>query len=799
MFYNRTITYLFFLTGCFTGIAAQAQTNTNDKIVRAFDQYRNRALQEKLYVHTDRTVYVTGDYLWLKVYCVDGTMHQPLDMSKVAYVEIVDEHNTSMVQAKVSLDKGVGHTALFIPSTLNSGNYTFRAYTRWMMNYPPELYFSKTITVINPFKTLEPAEHAREQQYDIQFFPEGGELVAGLKSKVAFRMVDSQGLGIAREGFIVNQSNDTLATFEPLKFGLGHFYLTPAANTTYKALIRDLSGGYITRMLPPVREQGYVMALKEEADQVLVTVTSSVQTGQVQLLAHTRNVIAPTVTQSLQNGSTTFSLKKDLLQEGISHITIFDANQAPVCERLFFKPVRRSLLLTQETNKKRYNTRNRVAIAITANDAVNAPQAADLSVSVYRLDSLQQPDAMDIQNYFMFTSELAGTVESPAYYFSNDADVAQATDNLMLTHGWRRFKWNEVLTGTDAYPYFPEYRGPIVTGKLVNKETGEPARGGIPVYLSVPGKQFHLRGSRSNLQGNVKFELTNFYGPNKIIVQTNTATIDSIYSIVINDPFSTQYSVARPSRLNLSKAYAGQVLTRSINMQLANAYYENLRSVKILPKADTIPFYGTPDARYYLDDYTRFTTMEDVMREYVPGVFVRKRKNNFYFLTLNKNSNEVFHDDPLVLLDGVPVFSINKIMEYSPLKVKRLDVMTRRYFYGALTFNGIVSYTTYHNNMPDFRIDERALVKDYEGVQWQREFFSPVYETAVQRQSRVADFRDLLFWSPAVKTDAQGKASVTFYTSDQPGRYLINVQGMTPDGKNGSNSVTINVAPQENN
>ncbi len=793
----KTARYYFSLLLCFlSGMSAFAQADAS-KVSQAFDNYRNKALQEKVYVHTDRTVYATGDYLWLKIYCVEGYQHKPLPMSKVAYVEVLDHNQTPVLQARVGLTEGIGHTALFIPASLNTGNYTLRAYTRWMMNFSPDFYFNKTITVINPFKQQEPvtADPKTESQYDIQFFPEGGDLVARLASKVAFRMVDKNGLGIARKGFILDQRNDTITTFEPLKFGLGHFSFTPQSNASYRALILE-SGGFVTRPLPAVLARGYVMKLTEEEDNIQITVSSTELHAQVQLLAHTRNEVAFDAVQPLKDGTTVFKINKDLLEDGISHLTVFNDKQ-PVCERLFYKPLKRKFELSGETDKNEYATRSRVNLSIAANANENISLETDLSVSVYRLDSLQHEDPMDIKNYLMLTSELPGTVESPAFYFSNDPNSAEAMDNLMLTHGWRRFKWQDVTDEKYTYHYFPEYRGSLITGRVEHIETGEPAKN-VMTYLSVPGKKFDLRASRSNGDGEIKFELTDFYWPSRVVVQTNPL-IDSTYRIRITNPFSTQYGKVRSNRFVISSSHGSQVLTRSINMQLGNTYHEKTRSIKVLPVADSIPFYGKPDERYYLDEYTRFPFMEDVMREYVPGVFVRKRKGNFSFLVSNKNDNTIFNESPLVLLDGVPVFSTNKIMSYSPLNVQRLDVVTHRYFYGPLEFQGIVSYTTYRGEMQNFQLDSRVLIKDQEGIQCQRQFFSPVYETTAQQVSRTPDFRDLLFWSPSVKTNEQGKANLSFYTSDQPGDYLVNIQGLTKDGEQASTAFTISVATPKNN
>lgn len=228
-------------------------------------------------------------------------------------------------------------------------------------------------------------------------------------------------------------------------------------------------------------------------------------------------------------------------------------------------------------------------------------------------------------------------------------------------------------------------------------------------------------------------------------------------------------------------------------MQLHYAYREAEKNKIIPPHSDTLTFYRIPNHRYYLDDYTRFGVMEEVMREYVAPVMVRKRKDDFYFYVLNKRTNEMFTQGPLVLLDGVPVFDVNSIIAFDPLKVWRLDVISSRYYYGKLSFMGIVSYSTYTGDLAGFPLDKRAWVTEYEGLSWQREFYSPVYETEEQIDSRIPDNRTLLYWAPDVTTDSKGQAELTFYTGDLPGTYLINVQGLTSDGMPGTTNLTFEV------
>lgn len=779
-----------------------AQEDSVRRIVSKFEKFRDQSFSEKLFLHIDKTFYLTGDYLWFKVYGVNGTSHQPSSMSKVAYIEIVDNKNRPVIQAKAKLDQATGNSAIFLPASLNSGNYTLRTYTRWMQNFSPELFFHKTITIVNPFKPLQQEVNSPNRKYDFQVFPEGGEMITGIETKVAYRIVDTDGKGVACKGWVIDQDYDTVAQFAPLKFGLGNFKFTALTGKQYKVIVKDAEGNIIAmKEMAPARIEGYSMALLPEDEKLLVIVRSRFDEEAlrvVSLVVHSRGELVTTGIKGLHLGAGTFTIDKGLMPDGISHITLFDQNNQPVCERLYFKPPVVRLNLTGNTDKQEYSLRQKVAVSINAknNNAVGVP--SDLSVSVYRLDSLQLEDQHNIQNYFLLTSELKGTIESPSYYFSNDPDVNEAVDNLMLTHGWRRFQWKEVLSSKlPERALVPEYRGHLVFGSLVDLDSGKAATN-IPAYLSIPGKNFVLRTTKSNRKGEIKFELKDFYGPNKMIVQTNTR-VDSLYKLSINNPFSEKFVDTQLPLLDISEKNADQLITRSMGMQFENAYNDEQRGRITTIMRDTIPFYGQPDEDYILDDYTRFPVMEEVMREYVPGILVRKRKKDFYFITLDDNNKSVFRENPLVLLDGIPVFDVNKIMEYDPLKVKSLDVITKKYFYGSLSFPGVASYRTYEGNYPEFTIDERALVLDYEGMLWDREFFSPVYETQAQQSSRIPDFRNMLYWSPSIVTDRQGNGKFEFYTSDQPGLYLVNVQGLTKDGLFGSSTFTFRVTVPPNN
>jgi hypothetical protein len=218
----------------------------------------------------------------------------------------MDRNNHPVLQSKVEVKDGIGNGSLYIPASLGTENYLIRAYTNWMKNYDAEFYFQKPVIIVNPFisisaETLTTASPA----LDVQFFPEGGNFVAGLKSKVGFKAYDLLGTGINVEGTIINQFNDTVTTFKSLKFGIGQFPFTPKLADQYRALIRDHLGKIQSFNLPAIRPKGFIIQVTDSLDNQLhvnVKTNNMDSTPGVYLFIHARNVISHAIFHRLENG-----------------------------------------------------------------------------------------------------------------------------------------------------------------------------------------------------------------------------------------------------------------------------------------------------------------------------------------------------------------------------------------------------------------------------------------------------------------------------------------------------------------
>jgi hypothetical protein len=181
------------------------------------------------------------------------------------------------------------------------------------------------------------------------------------------------------------------------------------------------------------------------------------------------------------------------------------------------------------------------------------------------------------------------------------------------------------------------------------------------------------------------------------------------------------------------------------------------------------------------------------MREYVVMMLVKKKGSHYHLPVFDLPNNRFFEGDPLILLDGVPVFNIDSLMVLDPLKFRKLDVVQRRYFLGSTSYEGIMNWITYKGDLGGYVLDPHATVVDYEGLQLQREFYSPSYATEEQAGSHLPDFRNVLYWCPAVPQGSTGKSTLSFYSSDLPGKYVVIVEGLTADGDEGGGIASFEV------
>jgi hypothetical protein len=231
------IVLIYILTGFISDISwtySQISDITNQDHLSMPEDFSYR---EKIFLNTDRKLYLSGEIIWFKGYCSYREMNILSDVSKVMYVEMLDDQNKPIVSEKILLEKGSGHGNIQIPRSVQTGIYNIRAYTKWMTNFPPEYWFSDRLYIVNPFMPLEVyARDDKYRDYNIVFYPEGGRLIQGVSNEIGFRAKTINGSETKLTGWVVDQFDDTITELKTWKQGFGVFSFTPEINNKYRVI-----------------------------------------------------------------------------------------------------------------------------------------------------------------------------------------------------------------------------------------------------------------------------------------------------------------------------------------------------------------------------------------------------------------------------------------------------------------------------------------------------------------------------------------------------------------------------------
>lgn len=346
-------------------------------------------------------------------------------------------------------------------------------------------------------------------------------------------------------------------------------------------------------------------------------------------------------------------------------------------------------------------------------------------------------------------------------------------------------QWHDLLSDVASKPvpvkteFLPEYEGHIVRGQIVNAATNlPPERDQIFALLGFVGDQVRVFSGKVESDYQVRFFTRQISGVHELAVSTLTPS-DNKYRVNVESPFAAHSEKTLPP-FYLHPDWEKQLLARSVGLQVQYAYLADS-----LNRVDTTYsfFQWKPDRPYLLDEYTRFTTMEEVVIEFIPSLRFRKF-NNKHFLSVLLNENDVFTTgNTLVLLDGIPLLDHEYIFKYSPLSLSKIEVYKEKFNFGNMYFDGLVAFTSYTCDYPGLVTDETTHLVDYEGTLAHRYFYAPSYAEASAVANKRPDYRHTLLWLPEVANGGQETLSVPFSTSDLTGEFQVTVEGITKDGK----------------
>jgi len=325
----------------------------------------------------------------------------------------------------------------------------------------------------------------------------------------------------------------------------------------------------------------------------------------------------------------------------------------------------------------------------------------------------------------------------------------------------------------------PEYEGHIISGKIVNIETGELVNEHINAvpFLGFVGDQIRIFNGKIEGNGSIQFYTKRITGSNELVTSLYSFPEDK-YRVDIISPFYA-HSERSLQPFMVNPKWQDRLLQRSVGLQASYAFVADS-----LNRTDTAyaHFQWKPDRSYILDEYTRFTRMDEVVIEFIPSLRFRKIDNKRILSVLMDETATFTSGNSFVLLDGIPILDHDIIYHYDPLLVYRIDVYKNRFDFGGNFFDGIASFTTYKSDYPALKLDTQSQMFDYEGTQLNRLFYTPDYLNEEDVNSRIPDYRHTLLWNPTVELEGISDIQIPFTTSDLTGEFQVVLEGLTQDG-----------------
>ena len=801
--------------------------------------YANTTPPEKVYLQTDKDFYTNGETIWFKSYILNGITHEASDISRVVYVELVDSEKTIIAQRKIYLGFDAGSGDISLSKDIEEGTYLLRAYTKYMLNEKEITFFEKTIPIArqelhaNNVSNVTSEEKkgvdsplkkkkARLSSHKplVQFFPEGGHLVAGLPSILGIKITDEGGNGIALEGKIMNQKDSLIALFRSYEFGLGQVPFKAEINADYYAEI-EIDKKKYRYPLPSPLSKGYVLQISNMGDYLQIRVSTNITNGLTGslMLGHLRG--DPIVKHFQENDSeNAYSIKllTSELDDGVASFTLFTAEGEPVCERLvFIENQEKALNMFLKTNKSHYSFRDKVNIDLTLLDKSGAPLDGDFSMSVITKNAIE-PETGNIKSWLLLNSDLGGTIENPGYFFEEDSpNRKNILDMLMLTHGWRRFVWKEFTTDNVLKEQeFESEKGIGITGRTTSfKNEYQPRKS--TVQLTV-GQKTYKEEKSTNAQGKFSF------GP--IVFQDSvSATITATHieetkkgkekiAIYLDPPFPTlpidnvENPKTRTKTITIKQPYLEEAYRKKVSdfehdptvtqlKEVVVAAEQKSKSSLIDEKLNARTLYGSARNRLFPDSIPWLQNgangVLDVLRT-VPGVQVfGSYPNQSVQIRGAQNFNGPI--PPLFLVDGIAVSS-GLVQAMQPFEVLFVDVLkgSEAAIYGSRGAGGVVAvYTRRGESFEAAPERQPNVIKAIiPGFYKAREFYRPNYEVSKPEHQK-PDYRTTLHWQPDIQLNKAEQKGISFYTGDTNGTYIIRLEGITNDGRPVSKLHTFNV------
>ncbi|MCZ8355599.1 MAG: TonB-dependent receptor plug domain-containing protein [Cyclobacteriaceae bacterium] len=768
-------------------------TETPDlkSLLTSLQTFLERNPQEKVFIHFDKVKCGVKDTLWFKAYVTAGLENRPSPLSKVLYVDILDKTKKVQHSIILQLKDGLADGYYALKEDEKAGQYHVVAYTKWMLNFSKDYLFHQPVEFIDISNPTDDNKTNLELG-DIQFFPEGGNLINGLAVKVGVKAINTNGLGVKTNGTIFNQSNSAITSFSTNEEGFGIVSFVPKENETY---IAKVANGLKEFRLPQVLQSGANITVtnKQENSDVVVKVLST-QPAKFFLVVDSRGFLVHATEINLQTSFVFVKFPKEKLLPGISRLTLFDATFKPVAERIIYKD---DDAIPSLTFSSLSTAKPRQKIIVKGNIPLKEDDLAFLSASfVDQLWLANGINQVDILSYLNLGSEITGYIENPSQYIDKNKPARwDKLELLLLTQGWRRITWTDVQkTNQDPVKFLPE-QNLSLSGKVLDKFNNKPADGAKVTLIEGNLIDGDVIIVKTDSEGKFLFSELNLKSGNefKIVAENKRGNKEVVKIILDENPFVKELeSISLPAFKSNTDSLAIKRITRFEAIEKAYAGMKTILLEGIEVKGERVKseneerkIYGagttTIKAENVVGSQT-FTSPLQFLQGRVPGVSVTGNGPSST-VTIRGIGSVTASNEPLILFDNVPI-SIASLNSIPAINIESVDIFkgADASIFGTQGANGVIAFYSKKGIGSVYAETPGSLTAKDFGLQVKRERYEASYE--VKKPEHIKpDERITLHWQPYLKVNKKGDFEISFFASDMPGIISGTIQGLTKKGK----------------
>ncbi|MBQ8046762.1 MAG: hypothetical protein IJ196_02410 [Prevotella sp.] len=823
-------------------VGAQNKESVFDRYFAEAQSFSQLWPREKVYLQFDNTSYFQGDTIWFKAYVVDAASLQPSQISKPLYVELVDQLGNVQEKQIIKLTNGEGQGQISLANAFFTGYYEVRAYTKWMLAFSDDpQYFSRTLPVYRKrLSQEEPRSIAsyrmdesmkqrpkdKEKGLTVRFFPEGGNLVKGLTSVVAFEAFSTDSGHVNLSGQLLSADGTPISPIAAVHDGMGSFMYQPGEKPG--KVVLEYKGKKHSFKLPDALSQGYVVRVNNRGDAFDISVQRSQTLNDEPLALFVFSQGVPCTYVPVDFGKTSEMHLKVMTAElpaGIARISLVNAQGQPLLDRFAFVYPRQMPQLSGQVEGRVFQPYQAVNTKIRLADAQGKPLSnATLAVSVrdgIESDYIENDD--NILTNLLLTSDLRGHISRPGFYFATQsASRRKMLDNLLLVRGWRRYDIEAEFGKKKFEPrYVPEDRLTLY-GQVKSMYTSK-LQAGLGVTILAQNDTVNIAGSTvTDSLGYFNVPIDEFYGILESLIQTkkdgkqfNRNTRVSLFRTFEPPLRKLEFSELNPRWDNLADTLSLHQEIDSL-LSVGTEYYDALQLDEVVVKGKKRSNLLKRTEAFERDILAYYNIRQIIERMRDEGKFV---PDDFGNLLYTINPKKINREGTAYGVDTIK-YSVNgKLIPQDFINRGTMDMMETAMLYHDLMGRSSYAYSgnsyrvtekdaddfftnthTTEQDTTNYAMFNQTFVRcelsmhprwnpnknyrpthgirqtEIQGYSLPVEFYAPLYSSGVPEF--VEDRRRTLYWNPSLKTDADGVVVIDCFNSFNPTYVNISAEAL---------------------